>query len=85
VLLPNPGAFTNMLSTITSVPTPRPPIDRILRSPAVTEAIGLSRATMYRLIDAGDFPSPVRLGPNSVGWRESAVSNWIAERKDTLH
>jgi prophage regulatory protein len=54
--------------------------DRILRDREVRERVGLSRATIWRMIRSGDFPAPVRLGPQSVGWIEREVGDWIAER-----
>lgn len=54
--------------------------DRILRLPAVEARVGLSRATIYRRVAAGDFPRPVPLGGKAVGWRLSAVLRWMAER-----
>ncbi|HEX4952678.1 MAG TPA: AlpA family phage regulatory protein [Thermoanaerobaculia bacterium] len=54
--------------------------DRILRLPEVLHCIGVSSATLYRWMDAGDFPAPVRLGKNSVGWRLSAVQDFIESR-----
>ena len=54
--------------------------DRIMRIAEVLVLTGLSRATLYRLVDSGDFPQPVRLGgPESraVGWRLSEVQEWI--------
>jgi prophage regulatory protein len=33
-----------------------------------------------RLEKAGKFPLRVQLGPNRVGWVESEVLDWIAER-----
>jgi prophage regulatory protein len=41
---------------------------------------GLARSTIYHHIKAGTFPLPTPLGPCAVGWLESDVSNWIAER-----
>ncbi|WP_089885027.1 helix-turn-helix transcriptional regulator [Citreimonas salinaria] len=55
-------------------------IDRILRRPEVEEAVGLSRATLYRMIERGDFPRPTKLGERAVGWRESAVEVWLHRR-----
>lgn len=52
-------------------------LDRILRLPELQQTTGVSRATLYRWIEAGQFPPPVQLGPNSVGWRASAVQVWI--------
>lgn len=54
---------------------------KILRRPAVIDRSGLSYPTIWRKIQAGTFPQPVQLGPNSVGWLEEEVDAWIASRK----
>jgi prophage regulatory protein len=54
--------------------------DRILREPEVRKRVGLSHATIWRKVRNGDFPAPVRLGPQSVGWIEREIDAWIAER-----
>ena len=41
---------------------------RVLRLPAVMERTGLSKASIYRLIKASDFPAAIRLGCRAVGW-----------------
>lgn len=51
--------------------------DRILRLNAVLDRTGLSRSTLYRKVDQGTFPAQVRIGLRCVGWRESAVSDWM--------
>ena len=53
---------------------------RILRRPDVETQTGLSRSTIYDLMKAKKFPKPVPLGEKSVGWLESEIENWIAER-----
>lgn len=55
----------------------------ILRLPAVLLRIGLQRSSLYAMVAEGHFPAPVRLGLRSVGWRESDVAKWIAERRPT--
>ncbi len=55
-----------------------PPPDRVLRQHEVVARVGLSIETIYRRMKASEFPKPVRLGPGSVGWRESAINVWIA-------
>ena len=58
-------------------------MDRILRIPEVVEITGLSRTTIWRRVRSGDFPPPVRLGSpatRSVGWRESEIRKWVADR-----
>jgi prophage regulatory protein len=64
---------TTMAQTIQREPA-------ILRRKHVETRTGLSRSTIYRYIKDGVFPKPVPLGPRAVGWLESEVSEWIAER-----
>lgn len=51
-----------------------------LRRKQVQARTGLSRSTIYQYIKEGAFPKPVPLGLRAVGWLESEVSDWIAER-----
>ena len=53
---------------------------RILRRPDVETQTGLSRSTIYDLMKDHKFPRQVPLGEKSVGWLESEIQNWIAER-----
>ena len=52
----------------------------ILRCKQVQARTGLARSTIYLHIKTGAFPRPVPLGARAVGWLESEVSDWIAER-----
>ncbi len=56
---------------------------RILRLREVLSQTGLSRSTLYTLVKANDFPRMINLGPRSVGWLESEVDEWIAQRVQT--
>lgn len=56
--------------------TDQPP-ERILRLTSVLERTGLSRATLYRKVQAGTFPRQVRIAARCMGWRESAVNEWL--------
>lgn len=51
-----------------------------LRRPAVEAATGLSRSTIYAMMDCGEFPRPIRIGRRAVAWPESAVLAWLADR-----
>ena len=53
--------------------------NKLLRRPEVETITGLSRASIYARMNSGDFPLPVRIGPNSVGWRADDVEKWIAD------
>ena len=52
----------------------------IMRLPDVRRRVGLSRSTIYLRISRGEFPAPVRIGDNSVGWIASEIDDWIAAR-----
>lgn len=54
---------------------------RILRKAEVQKLTGLSYTSIWRKEKAGEFPSRVRLGKNSIGWRESSVMRWVDERE----
>jgi prophage regulatory protein len=51
-----------------------------LRRPAVEATTGLSRSSIYAMMDAGDFPRPIRIGRRAVAWPESSILAWLAER-----
>lgn len=53
---------------------------RIARRREVCERLGISQATLWRWVKAGHFPSPVRLGPNSVGFVSDEIDQWLANR-----
>lgn len=50
---------------------------RMLKMREVAELTSLHRATIYRLIDRGEFPAARRLAPQRVGWRADLVDAWI--------
>jgi len=56
-------------------------LDRILRPREVTEVTGLSRTTIWRGVNAGTFPKPVRLTPSTIGWCQTDLARWQAERR----
>ncbi len=53
--------------------------ERFMRRPEVERMTGLSRAHIYRLIKAGQFPAPIPLiSTRVVVWLASEVDAWIA-------
>lgn len=54
--------------------------DEMLRYPEVERRTGLSLVTIWRRVRAGTFPAPRELGLNSVGWPESEIAEWVANR-----
>lgn len=61
----------------TLIPTPVP---KLLRLPAVCEATGLTRSTLYRLVAASRFPRPAKIASNLSVWPSNEVECWIADR-----
>lgn len=54
-------------------------IDRFLRLEEVLHLTGLGRNTVYRRIREGTFPRQIKIGSNSVAWRQSEISQWMSE------
>jgi prophage regulatory protein len=52
-------------------------IDRFLRINEVLRTTGLAKNTIYRRIREGTFPRQIRIGPNSVAWRQSEIEKWM--------
>ena len=53
---------------------------RFIRRPAVENRTGLSRSTIYLLMQNGQFPKPVRIGGRAVAWPEADVEAWLNAR-----
>lgn len=54
--------------------------EKILRIREVVNRTGLSRPTVYRLVQSGSFRRQVQLSPQCVGWKESEIDDWIEAR-----
>jgi prophage regulatory protein len=61
---------------------PEPAADSYLRFPDVKARSGLSRTTIHRLVKAGDFPAPKRIGARAVAWLSSDFARWCEGRPD---
>lgn len=53
---------------------------RFMRRPEVLSRVGLSSSTLYEMIAAGDFPAPIPIGRQAVGFLESEVEAWIEQK-----
>lgn len=59
------------------IQTPR----RILRFSQVSDRVGLSRSTIWRMTRNHEFPANVRLtSGHAVGWIEDQVDAWLRQR-----
>jgi prophage regulatory protein len=57
-------------------------IDTLYRLKEVMDITKLGSSTIYRMMDGGTFPRPLRLGPGSVRWRASAIRGWMDNLSD---
>lgn len=63
--------------------------DRLSDSAFVRQAqllsgvVPVSGTTLWRMVKAGHFPAPVKLGAGVTAWRVGAVRAWIREREES--
>lgn len=55
---------------------------KLLKLKIVISMTSLSKASIYRQVNAGTFPAPIRIGPRSVAWLVSEIESWIEERRN---
>ena len=53
---------------------------QFLRLPQVKEITCLSKSSIYRLMDEGDFPKQIAVGARSVVWVRSQVEDWCSQK-----
>lgn len=53
---------------------------KILSAKEVTNKIGLSRTTIWRMERKGDFPQRIILSPGRVGWNSDEIDDWLETR-----
>lgn len=53
---------------------------KLIRLPDVIARTGLSRSRVYELMNAGNFPRPVKHSARVNTWPESEIDDWIATR-----
>ena len=56
-------------------------LSTILSPHKLSELIGLSSTTLWRMRRRGELPEPIRLSPGRVGWSVAVIEKWLAERE----
>ena len=54
--------------------------NRLLRRAEIEERLGVSCTTIYRLMRAGKFPLPIKVGPKAVRWHQSDIEDYLTSR-----
>jgi prophage regulatory protein len=57
---------------------PIAPDVQMLRIDGVAKRMGISKPTVYRMIERGEFPRPAKIGRTSV-WPESSVNAFVSK------
>jgi len=52
----------------------------IIRVEEVCRRTGVSRSTIYRMMERGEFPKAHSVSSGTVGWNAAEVSRWIAAK-----
>jgi prophage regulatory protein len=52
----------------------------LLRLHKVKEITGLSRSSLYQMMDRGLFPRSINIGPRAVAWTDISINEWIESR-----
>lgn len=60
-------------------PTRKP--EKLYRLSDVESLTGLKKSSIYAGMKEGTFPSCIRLSARAVGWRESDIATWQAQRQ----
>ena len=55
---------------------------RILKIKEVVHLTGLSRSTVYLLVQNEKFPGPLKLSTRASGWILGEVEEWINSRRE---
>jgi prophage regulatory protein len=58
--------------------TAPPPLLTIVQ---VAKRLNVDKRTVERMVEAGDFPAPIRVGRAGIRWPQSDIDAWIEERK----
>ena len=57
--------------------------DRFMRRTEVSAVTALSRSSIYKKMDCGEFPRPIRIGTRAVAWPASRVYAWMESQANS--
>ena len=58
-------------------------IPHLMRRQQLEERLGLTRSSIYKMMDDGEFPRPMKIGRRAVGWRADEIAQWL-ERQQSI-
>ncbi|MDB2608961.1 AlpA family transcriptional regulator [Paracoccaceae bacterium] len=57
-------------------------VPQIFRRRQLEKQLGLTRSSIYKMMEDGEFPRPIKLGRRAVGWRADEVANWLDKMQE---
>jgi predicted DNA-binding transcriptional regulator AlpA len=57
-----------------------PSLDRVIAESAAANIVGVSTATLRRMVERGEGPSRIKLSTRRIGYRLSAIEDWLRSR-----
>lgn len=51
----------------------------MLKIEDIAGILSVSRRTIYRMLDAGEMPVPIRFGKRMLRWLPQEITDWIAK------
>lgn len=70
------------MSNTNTAQAPSIPIYGYVRLKELLTYIPFSKATLYRHVSRGSFPTPTRLSDRITAWKWADVQAWLQERED---
>ena len=67
-------------STAAQPPTSPGDTPKTVRLRDVARLLGVSRSTIYKYMNEGNFPLPLKLGKRAVRWRLTDIEAWLDSR-----
>ena len=57
-------------------------MEKLIRPKHLSEKLGVSIPTLYRLMKKPEFPDKIRISSQAIGFRESEISEWMESQKE---
>lgn len=57
-------------------------IGRFIRPKQLSDLLGVSLVTVWRMRARGDLPPPTRVSRGCVGWPEATIAEWLRRRQE---
>lgn len=55
-------------------------MNKLIKLASVKSMTGLSKSSIYAMMQKGEFPRSVTIGSRAVAWVEAEIQKWIEEK-----